>query len=120
MTRVLVVEDEDSIRDAVSFMLRKEGYEVITAADGVAAVSAYEREGENHGEPRPFAGRPLYMPLAELLVLRSGRVLRNRIPQPVRRRGRCRRPTPRPNDRPVLLGYSGCMNLHVDVHRKPT
>ncbi|MAT60577.1 MAG: DNA-binding response regulator [Micrococcales bacterium] len=44
MTRVLVVEDEDSIRDAVSFMLRKEGYEVITAADGVAAVSAYERE----------------------------------------------------------------------------
>lgn len=44
MTRVLVVEDEDSIRDAVSFMLRKEGYEVITAADGVAAVNAYERE----------------------------------------------------------------------------
>ncbi len=44
MTRVLVVEDEDSIRDAVSFMLRKEGYEVITAADGIAAVNAYERE----------------------------------------------------------------------------
>ncbi len=44
MTRVLVVEDEDSIRDAVSFMLRKEGYEVIAAADGVAAVNAYEQE----------------------------------------------------------------------------
>ena len=28
MTRVLVVEDEDSFSDALSYMLRKEGFEV--------------------------------------------------------------------------------------------
>ena len=28
MTRVLVVEDEESFSDALSYMLRKEGYEV--------------------------------------------------------------------------------------------
>ncbi|HEY1003463.1 MAG TPA: DNA-binding response regulator, partial [Streptosporangiaceae bacterium] len=28
MTRVLVVEDEDSFSDAISYLLRKEGFEV--------------------------------------------------------------------------------------------
>ncbi len=31
MTRVLVVEDEDSFSDALSFLLRKEGFEVAVA-----------------------------------------------------------------------------------------
>ena len=31
MTRVLVVEDEESYRDALSYMLSKEGFEVIEA-----------------------------------------------------------------------------------------
>ncbi|MCB0917379.1 MAG: response regulator transcription factor [Actinobacteria bacterium] len=43
MTKILVVEDEASFRDALSFMLRKEGYEVELAEDGVAAVETYER-----------------------------------------------------------------------------
>ena len=36
MTRVLVVEDEESYREALSYMLSKEGFEVIEAADGAA------------------------------------------------------------------------------------
>ena len=34
MTRVLVVEDEESFTDALSYMLRKEGFEVAVAATG--------------------------------------------------------------------------------------
>jgi len=45
MTRVLVVEDEESFSDAVSFMLRREGYEVAVAADGNAALDEFERNG---------------------------------------------------------------------------
>ena len=45
MTRVLVVEDEESFSDALSFMLRKEGFEVGVAADGPAALEAFDRQG---------------------------------------------------------------------------
>jgi two-component system response regulator RegX3 len=45
MTRILVVEDEESIRDAVSFMLRKEGFDVYAVSDGNAAIDAFSREG---------------------------------------------------------------------------
>ena len=34
MTRVLVVEDEESYSEALAYMLRKEGFEVAIAADG--------------------------------------------------------------------------------------
>jgi two-component system response regulator RegX3 len=39
----MVVEDEESFRDALSFMLRKEGFEVVTAASGTAALQAFGR-----------------------------------------------------------------------------
>ena len=45
MTRVLVVEDEESFSDALSFMLRREGYEVGVAADGAAALDEFDRHG---------------------------------------------------------------------------
>lgn len=45
MTRVLVVEDEESYSDALAYMLRKEGYEVAIAADGNTAISEFERNG---------------------------------------------------------------------------
>ncbi|MHA6510376.1 response regulator [Tessaracoccus sp. Y1736] len=45
MTRILIIEDEDSYRDATSFMLRKEGYDVITAADGAEGLAEYDRNG---------------------------------------------------------------------------
>ena len=45
MTRIMVVEDEESFSEALSFMLRREGYEVEVATDGNAAVDRFERAG---------------------------------------------------------------------------
>ncbi len=45
MTRVLVVEDEESFSDALSYMLRKEGFEVSVAATGTEALTEFERTG---------------------------------------------------------------------------
>ena len=45
MTRILVVEDEESFSDALSFMLRREGYEVVIASDGNAALAAFDKHG---------------------------------------------------------------------------
>ncbi len=45
MTRVLVVEDEESFSDALSFMLRKEGFEVGVAATGPDALDSFDRLG---------------------------------------------------------------------------
>jgi two-component system, OmpR family, response regulator RegX3 len=45
MTRVLVVEDEESFSDALSYMLRREGYETVVAADGVSALAEFDRAG---------------------------------------------------------------------------
>ena len=45
MTRVLVVEDEESFSEALSFMLRREGYEVEVAATGVDALQTFDRTG---------------------------------------------------------------------------
>ncbi|MFL6127634.1 MAG: response regulator [Mycobacteriales bacterium] len=45
MTRVLVVEDEDSFSDALSYMLRREGFEVALAATGPDALSEFDRSG---------------------------------------------------------------------------
>ena len=45
MTRVLVVEDEESFSDALTFMLEREGYEVAVAADGNVALEEFEKSG---------------------------------------------------------------------------
>ena len=45
VTRVLVVEDEESYSDALAYMLRKEGFEVAIAADGHTALSEFDRNG---------------------------------------------------------------------------
>ncbi|MFN8185146.1 MAG: response regulator transcription factor [Candidatus Nanopelagicales bacterium] len=45
MSRILVVEDEQSFSDALSFMLRKEGFDVTVAADGQVAVDLFEQDG---------------------------------------------------------------------------
>lgn len=42
MTKILVVDDESSIREAVAYALRREGYEVETAADGQEALDKVE------------------------------------------------------------------------------
>jgi len=43
VTRILVVEDEESFSDALGFMLRREGFEVAVAATGPEAIAAFER-----------------------------------------------------------------------------
>jgi two-component system response regulator RegX3 len=45
VTRVLVVEDEESYSEALSYMLRKEGFEVAIAADGDTALKEFDRNG---------------------------------------------------------------------------
>ena len=45
MTRVLVVEDEESFSDALSYMLRREGYEVAVAGSGLDALAMFDRNG---------------------------------------------------------------------------
>lgn len=45
MTRVLVIEDEESYRAALTYMLRKEGFDVLEAADGLAGLAEYDRAG---------------------------------------------------------------------------
>jgi two-component system response regulator RegX3 len=45
LTRILVVEDEESFSDALSFMLRREGYEVVIATDGHEALQLVDRHG---------------------------------------------------------------------------
>jgi two-component system response regulator RegX3 len=45
VTRVLVVEDEESFSDALSYMLRKEGFEVDVAPSGPAALEEFDRSG---------------------------------------------------------------------------
>jgi two-component system response regulator RegX3 len=45
VTRILVVEDEESFSDPLSYLLRREGYEVSVADDGPAALDEFERNG---------------------------------------------------------------------------
>jgi two-component system response regulator RegX3 len=45
MTRVLVVEDEPAFSDALSYMLRKEGFEVAVTSTGPAGIEEFDRAG---------------------------------------------------------------------------
>ncbi|MBJ7280319.1 MAG: response regulator transcription factor [Rhodoluna sp.] len=45
MTKILLVEDEQSLREPLMFLLESEGYEVIEAEDGAAAISQFEKHG---------------------------------------------------------------------------
>jgi two-component system response regulator PilR (NtrC family) len=44
MSRILVVDDEQSMRDFLSIMLKKEGYDVVTAENGGSALKAIQAE----------------------------------------------------------------------------
>ena len=45
MTRILIIEDEQSYRDALSYMLQREGFEVAEAPDGTLGLAEYDRGG---------------------------------------------------------------------------
>jgi two-component system response regulator RegX3 len=45
MSRILVVEDEESLSEAIAFLLSKEGFEVEIAATGPSAIEKFELSG---------------------------------------------------------------------------
>ena len=45
MARILVVEDEETLSEAISFLLSREGFEVVNAADGPTAIEVFEKAG---------------------------------------------------------------------------
>ncbi|GAA2008013.1 response regulator transcription factor [Nakamurella flavida] len=45
MTKVLIVEDEESMADPLAFLLRKEGFSTAIADTGPAALDEYDRHG---------------------------------------------------------------------------
>jgi len=44
MNRILIVDDERSMRELLAVLLRKEGYEIVTAENGANALKAVQRE----------------------------------------------------------------------------
>jgi two-component system response regulator RegX3 len=45
MSRILVVEDEETLSEAIAFLLSKEGFEVSVAATGPEAISEFDKNG---------------------------------------------------------------------------
>ncbi|MGH8938763.1 MAG: response regulator transcription factor, partial [Actinomycetes bacterium] len=45
MTRILIVEDEESFADPLAFLLRKEGFATAVATSGSAALDEFDRNG---------------------------------------------------------------------------
>jgi two-component system, OmpR family, response regulator RegX3 len=45
VTRILLVEDEESYRDPLSYQLTRDGFEVVTAATGPDGLAEYDRGG---------------------------------------------------------------------------
>jgi DNA-binding response OmpR family regulator len=75
MPRVLVVEDDQAIRETIAFNLQRDGHEVTTAADGVAGLEAAR------------ADHPDLIVLDVMLPRMSGldvcRILREETPVPI-------------------------------------
>ncbi|MEO6997529.1 MAG: response regulator, partial [Terracoccus sp.] len=45
MSRILIVEDEISFSDPLSYLLRKEGYDVVVAETGPAGLAEFDASG---------------------------------------------------------------------------
>jgi two-component system response regulator RegX3 len=43
--RVLVIDDDSAIRDALAFLLSRNGYEVVTAAGGAEGIALFREHG---------------------------------------------------------------------------
>ena len=136
MTRVLVVEDEESYSDALAYMLRKEGFEVAIAADGNDALTEFDRNGADivlldlmlpgipgtevcradpadlqragdHGERQGRRGRQGGRPRARRRRLRHQALLAARAGRPDPRRAAPRRTSPTWRRRPSRPARSG-------------
>ena len=45
MTRILLVEDESALSEPLSFLLEREGYEVVVTEDGPSAINEFDQNG---------------------------------------------------------------------------
>ena len=45
MSRILIVEDEESFSDPLSYLLGKEGFEVEVVDNGLDAITEFDRNG---------------------------------------------------------------------------
>jgi CheY-like chemotaxis protein len=52
---ILIIDDEEVLQDVLSSLLRKEGYEVLSARTGEEGLQVLERGGDRPGPPRPDA-----------------------------------------------------------------
>ena len=53
MTRILLVEDEENYREPLALSLRRDGFDVVEAQDGEAALERFEAAGRSGG-PAPI------------------------------------------------------------------
>lgn len=60
MIRVLLVEDEENYREPLAYSLRRDGFEVVEAEDGTAAVEAFQAAAD--------AGAPIDLVLLDLML----------------------------------------------------
>ncbi|MDF0556850.1 response regulator [Kamptonema sp. UHCC 0994] len=44
MPQILLVDDEPALRDSLTYTLQKEGYEVMTAVDGLSAIKQFHKQ----------------------------------------------------------------------------
>jgi len=49
MSKILIIDDEESIRVLLKLSLTRKGYEVITAEDGEKGIEVFERESPPPG-----------------------------------------------------------------------
>lgn len=76
MSRILVVEDEELIRDMVVLAMEAEGYAIATAADGRTALASLQNAESNSGE-LPFDLLILDLMLPQINGLDVCRLLRH-------------------------------------------
>lgn len=66
MTAILLVEDDDELREELAAILREEGFEIVTAADGREALDCLRG-----GPPPPLVLLDLMMPVMSGWELRA-------------------------------------------------
>ena len=57
MTRILVVEDEESFSEALSYLLGKEGFDVAVAGSGPDAIVEFDKNGKKLRENKSRKGK---------------------------------------------------------------
>ncbi|NDJ18893.1 response regulator transcription factor [Myxacorys almedinensis] len=66
--RILIVEDEDLIRDTIAFTLAEEGYEVLTASDGRRGLDMLQASLGNPSSATQGAVTPIDLIILDLML----------------------------------------------------